>query len=77
MRVAEAGPWWDEPPTASDGPDLDAMAQALLEADGVRVQLQLQARRELEARGLPVTRAAVIRGAYRLLTEPDPGSGAA
>jgi hypothetical protein len=76
MRVAEAGPWWDEPPPASNGPDLEAMAHALLEADGVRVQLQLQARRDLEARGLPVTRAAVIRGAYRLLTEPDPGSGA-
>lgn len=77
MRVAEAGPWWDEAPAASAGADLDAMAQALLEADGVRVQLQLQARRDLEARGLPVTRSAVIRGAYRLLTDPDAGSGAA
>ena len=77
MRVAEAGPWWDEQPSKQEDPDLDAMAQALLEADGIRVQLQLQARRDLEARGMPVTRTAVIHGAYRLLRERDPGFGAA
>lgn len=74
MRLAEAGPWWDEPPaaaTTSETANLDAIAAALLEAGGLRVELQIQARRALEEQGLPVTRAAVLRGAYELLTEQD------
>jgi hypothetical protein len=79
MRVAEAGPWWDEPP-ASEAPgdaadpygvDLRAMELALLEAPGVRIELQVRARRALEEAGIPVTRNAVIRGAYRLLLDCD------
>jgi hypothetical protein len=78
MRVAEAGPWWDEPPTTNEATadptdlncvDLRAMELALLEAGGVRIELQMRARRALEQAGIPVTRNAVIRGAYRLLTE--------
>jgi hypothetical protein len=80
MRVAEAGPWWDEPPPASQAPgdaagpngaDLRAMELALLEAGGVRIELQVRARRALEQAGIPVTRSAVIRGAYRLFADHD------
>lgn len=82
MRVAEAGPWWDETPDTDDGDaeDLRTMEAALLESDGVRIELQLQARRALEAAGLPITRDAVTRGAYQLLvqrSEPDDTTGAA
>ena len=72
MRVAEAGPWWDETPAADDpgdGEDLRAMELALLECDGVRIELQLQARRALAEAGLPITRDAVTRGAYQLLIQ--------
>ena len=72
MRVAEAGPWWDETPAvddSGDGEDLRAMELALLECDGVRIELQLQARRALAAAGLPITRDAVTRGAYELLIQ--------
>jgi hypothetical protein len=80
MRVAEAGPWWDEPTTTHEvtdaasepnGVDLRAMELALLEAGGVRIDLQTRARRTLEEAGVPVTRNAVIRGAYRLLADHD------
>ena len=68
MRVAEAGPWWDEPTTKHDADEATArMEQALTEAGGARVRLQNQARTELTTRGLPVTRAAVTRRAYELL----------
>lgn len=82
MRVAEAGPWWDETPDTADGDagDLRAMEAALLEAGGIRIELQLQARRALEAAGLRITRHAVTRGAYQLLvqrSEPDDTTGAA
>jgi hypothetical protein len=80
MRVAEAGPWWDEPPTTTEttgndtepnGVDLRTMEVALLEAGGVRIELQTRARRALEEAGTPVTRNAVIRGAYRLLLDRE------
>ena len=82
MRVAEAGPWWDETPDAptDDAGGLRTMEAALLEAGGIRIELQLQARRALEAAGLPITRDAVTRGAYQLLvqrSEPDDTTGAA
>jgi hypothetical protein len=80
MRVAEAGPWWDEPPTTDEatdnatepgGVDLRTMELALLEAGGVRIEMQTRARRTLEDAGIPVTRSAVIRGAYRLLLDRE------
>ena len=76
MRVAEAGPWWDEPTTTQERPDADgvnlrAMEVALLEAGGMRIELQMRARRALEETGIPLTRNAVIRGAYRLLLDRD------
>ena len=81
MRVAEAGPWWDETPdTVDDAEALHVMEAALLEAGGIRIELQLQARRALEAAGLPITREAVTRGAHQLLvkrSEPDDSTGAA
>ena len=77
MRLAEAGPWWDEVPPAGPDGDIAAMEQALLEAGGARVDLQVQARRDLERQGMPVTRVGVIRGAFRLLNERSETGGAA
>ena len=77
MRLAEAGPWWDKAPSNEPDGDIAAMEQALLEAGGARVVLQVQARRELERQGMPVTRVGVIRGAFRLLTESSEKGGAA
>ena len=75
MRVAEAGPWWDELPSAEPDEDLREMEQALLEAGGARIQLQTQARNSLRAARLPITRAAVTRAAFDLLTQAtDPGA---
>jgi hypothetical protein len=80
MRVAEAGPWWDEPTTTHEATDaasepnavdLRAMELALLEAGGVRIELQTRARRALDEAGVPVTRNAVVRGAYRLLLDRE------
>lgn len=75
MRVAEAGPWWDEPPRnvvddeGANGIDLRDMERALLEAGGVRIELQMQVRRALEEAGVRVTRAAVILSTNRLLLD--------
>jgi hypothetical protein len=76
MRVAEAGPWWDEEPTSEPDEDLRAMEEALLEAGGARIQLQTQARNNLLAARLPVTRAEVTRAAFDLLAQAtdDPGA---
>lgn len=71
MRVAEAGPWWDEAPSPASGEELLEMEEALLEAGGARIQLQNQARNSLQAAGLPITRAAVTRAAFDLLTQPQ------
>ncbi len=65
-RLAEAGPWWDEPAQAV-GEDLDALVADLDAADGRRVLLQRRARAQLEAEGRPVTRASVVRRAHALL----------
>ena len=81
MRVAEAGPWWDDaalttPATqperahASGGADelsLEQVEAELTEADGLRVRLQADARQQLRAEGQPVTRATVLRRAHQLL----------
>lgn len=71
MRVAEAGPWWDKPAQAEEDGDTHA-SLAVLEArldalDGHRLGLQRQARAELQAEGLPLTRATVLRRAVDLL----------
>lgn len=42
-----------------------------MEAGGARIELQTRARRAMEEAGIPVTRNAVIRGAYRLLLDRD------
>jgi hypothetical protein len=83
MRLAEAGPWWNEPgpvTAASDiaPADLAAMEADLADAGGLRPLLQRQAREELGAEGLPATRATVTQRAHALLnTRLDNGPGAA
>ena len=77
MRVAEAGPWWDEQPTAEPDKELREMEEALLESGGARIQLQIQARNNLRAARLPIIRAAVTRAAFDLLTQATDDSGAA
>ena len=70
-RLPCAGPWWEsaETPatTAPADPELTALEARLAEADGARVALQRQARRELTAAGQTVTRLAVARRACALL----------
>ena len=69
MRVAEAGPWWDEPapPPSAGDPELAAIEEALDAQDGLRVLLQRDARAQLAAEGAPVTRRTVLRRAHELL----------
>jgi hypothetical protein len=72
MRLAEAGPWWDEPAAAAHAGDADVAELAAMEADladtgGLRVVLQRQAREQLTADGQPVTRTTVTRRAHALL----------
>ena len=69
-RLAEAGPWWDEPaPTTDTLPALDvaALEAELDEVDGKRLALQRQARQQLTAEGSPITRSSVIQRAVALL----------
>jgi hypothetical protein len=73
MRLAEAGPWWDEPvvrdaPTG-DPAELAAMEADLADAGGLRPLLQRQAREQLSAEGTPTTRSTVTRRAHALLGE--------
>jgi hypothetical protein len=82
MRLAEAGPWWDEPAVrdapAGDGAELAAMEADLADAGGLRVVLQRQAREQLADEGAPLTRATVTRRAHTLLcarkTEAEEGT---
>jgi hypothetical protein len=80
MRLAEAGPWWDEPTrvnaTSGDVAELAAMEAALADTDGLRIALQRQAGAELAAEGSPVTRATVTRRAFRLLAQRRDVGGA-
>jgi hypothetical protein len=80
MRLAEAGPWWDEPTTNSarsaDSAELAAMESELADTDGLRIVLQRQASAELAAEGSPVTRATVTRRAYELLRRRRGSNGA-
>jgi hypothetical protein len=69
MRLAEAGPWWDQAdePDPADGQELAEWNAQLDELDGRRPTLQAQARAELEAEHLPLTRSSVTRRAIEIL----------
>ena len=70
MRVAEAGPWWDQPPPPVrelDGVDLAVLEAELDDVAEQRPALQAKARQELAAEHLPVTRATVTTRAVKIL----------
>jgi hypothetical protein len=70
MRVAEAGPWWDQPPPSPPelhGVDLAALEAELDDVAEHRPALQAKARAELAAEHLPVTRATVTARAVQIL----------
>ncbi|MBC3763432.1 helix-turn-helix domain-containing protein [Quadrisphaera oryzae] len=72
MRLAEAGPWWDEaskPEHASglSAEDVDALEARLQALDGGRMALQQQARAELTQESMPLTRTTVLRRACEIL----------
>lgn len=79
VRVAEAGPWWDRPVTDTTGDDeeLAELEARLAELDGQRLALQHQAREQLAAEGLPVTRATVTRRACNILDRQSAAAGVA
>ena len=70
-RVAEAGPWWDaailETDLRVDARELAELEWRLAESGGRRPAIQAQARRELAAERLPVTRAGVARRGCQIL----------
>jgi hypothetical protein len=72
MRLAEAGPWWDQPtvPAISERADtgeLVRLEQTLDDIDGLRPVLQARARQQLADEGTPATRIEVMRRAVKLL----------
>jgi hypothetical protein len=70
MRLAEAGPWWDQPPPPPpelDGADLAALEAELDDIAEYRPALQAKARTELAHEYLPVTRATVTARAVKIL----------
>jgi hypothetical protein len=74
MRLAEAGPWWDQPAVASREPTADPtelarLEQVLDDTDGLRPVLQAKARQQLADEGTPTTRLEVMRRAVSLLQE--------
>jgi hypothetical protein len=79
VRVAEAGPWWDRPltDTAEDAAELTDLETRLAELDGRRLTLQRQAREQLTAEGLPVTRTTVARRACDILDRQTATAGVA
>ena len=70
-RVAEAGPWWDAAVLGADlrvdARELADLEWRLSETGGLRPLVQAQARRELAAEGLPVTRRTVAQRACSIL----------
>lgn len=79
MRLAEAGPWWDEADSTATFPIAahvveDAAAQ-LAEVDGLRVGLQQRARAELKAEGRPCNRSTVVVRAAEMLREASGRAG--
>lgn len=82
MRLAEAGPWWDEPPvtaanSATQADDLAALEARLDAVDGLRIHLQRQARAELAAEGLAVTRSTVLARPCQIMNRPQSEPGPA
>jgi len=79
MRVAEAGPWWHQPPrpplrrTAQEESELAALEGFLADRDD-RAWLQAHARQQLSAAGEPVDRLSVARRARRLADHPPFGA---
>jgi hypothetical protein len=72
MRLAEAGPWWDHPgPDESLAMDVAELEAELDEVAHLRPTLQAQARAELTAEHLPVTRTTVIPRAVQILHRAD------
>ena len=71
MRLAEPGPWWDQPSadtrTVLQDQELFELENRLADVGGRRVLLQRQAREQLVNKGLPVTRLTVARRACNLL----------
>ena len=64
MRLAEAGPWWDETEAAAQGSaasveEVEAAVAQLEELGGLRPLLQQQARDELRREGVALCRASV------------------
>lgn len=75
-RLAEAGPWWDDPSapagatsTAAAAAELAGMEADLASAGGLRVRLQAEARDTLALEGVPLTRTTVVQHAHRLWLE--------
>ena len=83
MRLAEAGPWWDEPVAATAVSDVAAADLAAMEADladagGLLPLLQRQAREQLAAESVATTKTTVTRRAHALLNSRlDNETGAA
>jgi hypothetical protein len=75
MRLAEAGPWWDQPTgaqaigAAGNSEELARLDKLLDDTDGLRHVLQAQARQQLSDEGTPATRLEVMRRAASLLKE--------
>jgi len=75
MRVAEAGPWWDQPRmpvlrrTAVEDAELGDLEAFLAERDD-RAWLQAQARAQLREAREPLDRLSVARRAHRLAALP-------
>jgi hypothetical protein len=70
-RVAEAGPWWGQPAAdgaaAADAAELAAAEARLADLGGRPGAVQAQARAELTAERMPVTRATVTQRAIAIL----------
>ncbi len=70
MRVAEAGPWWDELAASAAPVDeglIAALEQRLDDLGGHRPALQARARAELKAQNLPLNRSSVVQRACDIL----------
>jgi len=80
MRLAEAGPWWDQVAAvpgaevgAADGEHLAVDEQRLDDLPGGRHVVQAAARAELAREGMPLTRATVVRRACEILDREAAG----
>lgn len=74
MRVAEAGPWWDQadrPTGQTTGAEVAELERVLDGLDGFRALLQRDARIELTREGAPLTRSTVVRRAVEIYRRPQ------